>query len=240
MDHELAILTLTAERDQLKAQCSRLQALLNQCGGYPPGHYYSPVVDVTNVFVLDSTRNRLSAPLPAEIMCDRDRLLEMMRWLSVHYPRFPFPSNEESKYRFYSDNPFFGIHDAVVLFCLMLEFKPSRVIEIGCGFSSRLLIDIREHFFEGQLDLTLIDPSLNDIGDRLGVIIRGENTKLLTAPLQSVELPLFEQLRANDILFIDSSHVFKTGSDVNYYLFQILPLLKPGVIIHVHDIFLPV
>jgi hypothetical protein len=50
---------------------------------------------------------------------------------------------------------------------------------------------------------------------------------------------VFERLEENDILFLDSSHVSKTGSDVNYYLFEILPVLKPGVLVHVHDILYP-
>jgi hypothetical protein len=52
-------------------------------------------------------------------------------------------------------------------------------------------------------------------------------------------MTVFERLEAGDILFIDSSHVVKTGSDVNYLFLEVLPRLKPGVVIHVHDIFLP-
>jgi hypothetical protein len=57
--------------------------------------------------------------------------------------------------------------------------------------------------------------------------------------VQEVELELFQQLGAGDVLFIDSSHVVKTGGDVNYLYLEVLPRLRPGVVVHVHDIFLP-
>ena len=112
---------------------------------------------------------------------------------------------------------------------------PLRAIEIGSGFSSRLLLDTNERFFADSIDITLIDPSLDTLDD----LNPTAGVKLLSCPVQEVPLPLFAELEANHVLFIDSSHVSKTGSDVNFYLFQILPLLKPGVLVHIHDIFWP-
>jgi hypothetical protein len=121
---------------------------------------------------------------------------------------------------------------------MLLEFRPRRVIEVGCGYSSCLMLDTNERFFNGSLDLTLIDPALGELRSLFGE--RGAGAaRLLSDRVQNVPPEVFERLEANDILFMDSSHVSKTGSDVNYLLFQILPVLKPGVLVHVHDILYP-
>ncbi|HXJ41787.1 MAG TPA: class I SAM-dependent methyltransferase [Bryobacteraceae bacterium] len=121
---------------------------------------------------------------------------------------------------------------------MLLEFRPRRVIEVGCGHSSALLLDTNDRFFEGALELMLIDPALASSKDLWGEPGAG-NAHLIPARLQDVPLEAFESLAENDILFLDPSHVCKTGSDVNHYLFSILPTLKPGVLVHVHDILYP-
>jgi len=229
------IQALIAERDELKLQCERLQKLLANVG-FPPGHFYSPVVDGSDPHVIEAVRVRTDAPLPPGIRLNPDEMaLRIERWLQ--HP-FPFPRNKSPEYRFYFDNPFFGCHDASALFSVLMEFQPRRVVEVGCGFSSNLLLDANERFFDGRLDLTLIDPSLDQLKtqfDRLD----SSNARLLNQKLQDVPLAVFERLERNDILFVDSSHVSKTGSDVNHYLFQIVPRLKPGVVVHIHDILYP-
>jgi predicted O-methyltransferase YrrM len=203
--------------------------------GYPPGHFYSPVVDVDDVHAIRAVRERLSAPPPTGVMFDPDAIKAMMKRLAVHHSLFPFHKNHDGLDRFYYDNVFFGCHDASVYFSMLLEFRPKRVIEIGSGFSSRLLLDTSERCFEGEIEITLIDPSPGTLDD----LRPTARTRMLSCPVQDAPVELFDDLEANDILFVDSSHVGKTGSDVNYYLFQILPRLKPGVIIHIHDIFWP-
>ena len=102
----------------------------------------------------------------------------------------------------------------------------------------RTTLDTNERFFDNTLDLTLIDPSINTIKDLFGEP-GSLSARLLEKVLQDMALEVFERLDENDILFIDSSHVSKTDSDVNYCLFEILPVLKPGVLVHVHDILYP-
>ena len=231
---ESEIQALIAERDDLKQHCLRLQGLLSNLG-HPAGHFYSPVVDVNDPFAVRAVRNRLAAPLTSGIRFDREAVKAMLRKLAIHSAEFPFPRDRDEAHRFYFANPFFGCHDASVYFAMLLEFRPRRVIEIGSGFSSRLLLDTNERFFADSIDITLIDPSLDSLDD----LNPTAGVKLLSCPVQEVPLPLFAELEANHVLFIDSSHVSKTGSDVNFYLFQILPLLKPGVLVHIHDIFWP-
>jgi hypothetical protein len=233
-DQQEAIQSLIQERDELKGHCARLSALLENTG-FPPGHFYSPVVDVKDAQVEKEVRGRLLAPSPAGVDVDIPRIRETMRLLAFHHQQFPFSRHAQEPLRFHWDNPFFGAHDASILFSMLLAFRPKRVIEVGCGHSSRLLLDTNEMFFTGAMSLTLIDPFLDDLSALFGP--KGApGARLYPQKLQDVPLDIFGELEANDILFLDSSHVLKTGSDVNHYLFRILPSLKPGVLIHVHDI----
>ena len=235
-DRDQIIQTLLTERDELKLHCARLQGYLDQ-RGFPPGHFYSPVVDIDDIFVHTAVKERLSMPAPAGIEWDEQKCAGLMTELSVHYPLFPFPRTGTEAFRFYYENPFFGVHDAIVLFCFLLECAPKRVIEVGCGFSSRLLLDVDQRFFGGKLDLVFIDPAASTVLGAMGDV--GGNVRILSSPIQAVDDELFDRLEENDILFVDSSHVAKTGSDVNHYLFRVLPRLRPGVLIHIHDIFYP-
>jgi predicted O-methyltransferase YrrM len=117
---------------------------------------------------------------------------------------------------------------------MLLKFRPKRVIEIGSGFSSRLLLDVNDDIFNGAIEVTLIDPNLD-----AAQLAAPKETQLLQCSVQDVNITKFDALEANDILFIDSSHVTKTGSDVNFYLFEVVPRLKAGVIIHIHDVLYP-
>jgi predicted O-methyltransferase YrrM len=236
-EYQTIIDTVIRERDELKEHCFRLQGLLENTG-FPPGHFYSPVVDVHEPQAAQAARDRLKAPALDGVAFDSTRILETLRILAEHHKKFPFPREPDAKYRFYLDNPYFGAHDASALFSMILLHRPKRIIEVGCGYSSCLLLDTNEIFFNGSIELILIDPYLEDLQKHFGP--KGApGAHLHYQKLQDVPLKIFAELEPNDILFIDSSHVAKTGSDVNHYLFRIFPLLKPGVIIHVHDILWP-
>jgi len=234
---DFIIQTLIAERDELKKHCLRLQQALDKLA-FPPGHFYSPIVDPADIHAIRAAEQRLAAPLPQEVHIDRRAMSAMLAKLASHHRLFAFPRNPTSPEKFHFDNPFFGCHDASVYFSMLLECRPGRVIEIGCGFSSRLLLETKRQFFPGGLEITLIDPSpgsLSHLAEEHGAAI----TRLFTHEVQETPIATFKALEAGDILFIDSSHVSKTGSDVNFYIFEILPVLKPGVLVHVHDILYP-
>lgn len=137
----------------------------------------------------------------------------------------------ESEYRWV--NPSFGPVDAVIYHAMIREFRPKRIIEVGAGYST--MIAARAARINGGTRVECIEPY------PMNILTRGFDglARLIASPLESVPLEEFESLEADDILFIDSSHVAKTGSDVNRLFFEILPRLGPGVIIHLHDIFLP-
>ena len=119
---------------------------------------------------------------------------------------------------------------------MMREFRPKRIIEIGSGFSSALMLDVNEKHFNNLIDLTFIEP----YPDRLNKLVKpNDKANIIPQKLQDVDFNIFTKLEENDIFFIDSSHVSKAGSDVNSIIFNVLPLLKKGVLIHFHDIFYP-
>lgn len=141
-------------------------------------------------------------------------------------------------FQYYVNNRGFESVDGEIYYCMIRYFKPKRVIEIGAGNSTYLaaqaLLKNKEEYGI-DAELIAIEPYPNDTLRKgfLGL------TKLIEAKVQKVDLSEFSKLKKNDILFIDSSHVLKIGSDVQYEYFEILPRLNKGVIVHIHDIFLP-
>jgi hypothetical protein len=133
---------------------------------------------------------------------------------------------------FHLNNGTFDGTDALVLYCMIRHFRPARIIEVGSGFSSRVaaLAAMRN----GNTQLICIEPHPPPLFEQMPGL-----TKLISKPVQEVGFECFSQLAPNDILFIDSSHVVCCGSDVNYLYLDVLPRLRPGVLVHSHDIFLP-
>jgi predicted O-methyltransferase YrrM len=139
--------------------------------------------------------------------------------------------------RFYSNNPAFSCVDAWALAALIMHKRPNRMIEIGSGYSSALMLDTCEQAGLAP-ELTFVDP----YPALLKSLLRPEDHhvhRIHSSPIQDVDPSIVDPLEANDILFIDSTHVAKAGSDVVFELFELLPRLKPGVLIHIHDIHYP-
>jgi predicted O-methyltransferase YrrM len=121
---------------------------------------------------------------------------------------------------------------------MIRHLQPERIIEIGSGNSSCLMLDTNELFFKGSIACSFIEP----YPEYFYSLLRPDDIakiNLIPDRLQDLDLAIFEQLEAQDILFIDSTHVSKLNSDVNKYVFEILPCLKKGVVIHIHDVFHP-
>jgi hypothetical protein len=116
--------------------------------------------------------------------------------------------------------------------------RPKRIIEVGSGYSSCVTLDTNELFFDNSIDATFIEPT-PDLLLSLIKEIDKQRMRLIPSNLQEVDIATFADLDANDILFIDSTHVSKVYSDVNRIFFEILPRLASGVLIHFHDIFYP-
>jgi predicted O-methyltransferase YrrM len=151
-----------------------------------------------------------------------------------------FPNKTDGPQTFFYDQGAFRSVDAEILYAMIRHFKPRRVVEIGSGMSTLLsAAAIRQNRALDQVDCTLICVEPHPPQYLRNGISGIPQFSLLAVPVQSVSLAVFESLEANDVLFIDSSHVLKIGSDVQFEYLQVLPRLKPGVVVHVHDIFLP-
>ena len=164
--------------------------------------------------------------------------LALMEQLSTFYADLPFGDTPCDGLRYYFKNEFFGYGDGIILYSMMRHLRPTRIVEIGSGFSSALMLDVNDRFFGKSILLKFIEPyparlfSLVDGPDKLGC-------EIIERQVQDVPVEHFTTLQNNDILFIDSSHVVKIGSDLSYIFNVILPSLAQGVIIHFHDVFWP-
>lgn len=206
---------------------------------WPPGHFYSPLPSV------DFIRKHLARLFPPPprtlpgIELNEPGQLDLMTSLTTLLSQCPiYGTARQPPFRFYHANKFYEQRDALLLFCIMLYLKPSRIVEVGSGLSSCMMLDTNEHCLNGTVSLDFIEP----FSERLLQNIYKEDktrVKIHEVPLQDVPLDIFRALKACDILFVDSSHVAKIGSDVNRIIFEILPILNPGVWIHFHDINYP-
>ena len=203
---------------------------------YPRGHYYSPLPDLDEVARSDAIFSR-DLPAASGIDLAEDNQLALFRLLSAFDPGFDWPRAPSADRRFHLGQTFFCEGDARVLHAMLQQLGPQRIIEVGSGFSSALMLDTRARL-RHRPDLTFIEP----YPERLHSLLRPadrSSVRILEQRVQDVPIAQFQELDSGDILFIDSSHVSRIGSDVNYLFFQVLPALRRGVVIHVHDILWP-
>lgn len=212
---------------------------LKQGALYPAGHFYSPIVSAGQIRKWEGEiwkKKDVDGIEGIDLRTEEQRTLA--RELSAYYSDLPFPAEKQPDRRYYFANDYYSYTDGIVLHTMIRHFRPKRIIEIGSGFSSAVMLDTNELFFDNAIQFTFIEP----YPERLLSLMSPkdhENTTLVQSEVQSVSLDIYQQLQAGDFLFVDSSHVVKTGSDVNHILFDILPLLSRGVLIHFHDIFYP-
>ena len=223
----------SSERDRLRSILGGLDAVQF----VPPGHFYSPVPSRGDVerHLARQKQTSMLEPLPAIRMDDQTQL-EFLRRLETYYRNVPFQATPTEGLLYYFDNPNYSYTDGIVLFCAMNHLRPRRLIEIGSGFSTCAILDTNRLSLGSQTQITSIEPHAELL--RSLIAKSNDSITIVEKKLQDAELEVFDQLCAGDILFIDSTHISKVGSDVNYIIFEILPRLSPGVIIQIHDIYL--
>lgn len=203
-----------------------------------PGHFYSPIPDLNEIeykskYIFDNTTKDIPT-----LNVNEKSMIQLHKKFVTYYHEMPFPERETKSFRYHFDNPYFSYGDGVILYCLMRHLDPNRIIEVGSGYSSAAMMDTNDLFLDKRAKLTFIEPYPHRL---FGLISEYDKGKLnvLSEPVQEIDVNMFGCLQANDILFIDSSHVAKFGSDVLHIVFHILPHLKKGVIVHFHDIIWP-
>jgi hypothetical protein len=236
------VLTMGAVTSALGRLKTNLYRTLSRVGSRPayvaPGHYYSPVPSLADVRAReDVIFGRFPRELPG-IDLNEAGQLRLLDAFCAYYKEQPFGPEKRPGLRYYFENEAYSYSDAICLYCMIRHLKPRRIIEVGSGFSSAAILDANELFFGGSIRCTFIEP----YPDRLRLLFRPDDWKasdVAVKRLQEVDRALFQELDANDILFIDSSHVSKVDSDVNLLYLDILPRLRRGVVVHSHDIFYP-
>jgi predicted O-methyltransferase YrrM len=204
-----------------------------------PGHFYSPIPSLGD---LRHHEKAIWGPLPSAPagidMCDERQyaLLGSFAAQQDAQTLYTSPQPPTRRLRYSPVNDYFPVADAIGLALMLAHEPPRRIIEVGSGYSSAVMLDVNEHLLDQPIAFTFIDP----YPDRLRSLLRPEDqAEILPEQVQRIPLERFEALAAGDLLFIDSSHVAKTGGDVNFLFFEVLPRLKPGVRVHVHDIVYP-
>jgi hypothetical protein len=188
--------------------------------------YYEPVPDLRNI---DLKNNSVTEILPD---------LEI---------RFNFSFIEKNLNRILDDkiipewleeNPMFPVLDMSAYESMIENYKPKNIIEIGAGYSTNFS-DIFTNMMSPKTKITAIEPFPNENLVKLGNENKVKLIKKRIQEIDSDELNRIRELKENDILFIDTSHISNMGSDTNFIFIKILPMLKSGVIVHIHDIYLP-
>jgi predicted O-methyltransferase YrrM len=228
----LQIEELKIELEHLKRDKNRYMTWV------PPGHYYSPIPSLEEIKLKDKEIfDNIPRELPG-INLNESAQVDLFHQFQQYYHELPFSDHKKEELRYFFENPAYSYSDAIILYCMIRYAQPKKIIEVGSGYSSCLTLDVNELYFHEKISCTFIEPypelllSLIKDSDK-------EKIELIPSKLQDIELEKFSELAAGDILFIDSTHVSKFNSDVNYILFKILPYINSGVYIHFHDIFYP-
>lgn len=202
-----------------------------------PGHYSSPIVDVVEMRRREKEIFSINSKNISGIDLNEENQLTLLEEFEHYYHDIPF-KDLKSDHRYFYNNGFYLHSDAIFLYSMIRYFHPKRIIEIGAGFSSAAMLDSTDVLGFQNTIFTFIEPD----PARLKSLLRKQDylrCTIIENSLENVDTAIFGELTENDILFIDSSHVCKTGSDVNRIFFEILPKLNSKVLIHFHDVFFP-
>jgi predicted O-methyltransferase YrrM len=195
-----------------------------------PGHFYSPLT-------LPADTNRATKWADSTTSTALGIDMAEDRQLALHGEIATFMNESFPGPRYTPNNPHYGAADGAVYRAMLNYLRPARVIEVGSGFSTAILLDEIDQGLS-QTQVTCVEP----FPQRLLGLLREPDHGRLTVhrkPVQDLPLDVYDQLAAGDVLFIDSTHVVKAGSDVNWIFLHVLPRLAKGTVVHIHDIFWP-
>lgn len=206
----------------------------------PHGHFYSPLPSKE-----DEEKYCANKPVDVDssIRLNIDEQLALCNEMKKFYNPGMFAETESGlgqngNTRYYYENKFFSYGDGIILNMFLRKTHPKRIVEVGCGFSSAMMLDTCDMFAElRDVDFTFIEPEPER---RLLKLVDEREINLIKSNLQDLSPDLIcGALECGDLLFIDSSHVVKLNSDVMFIFDRILPNLKKGVYVHFHDVVYP-
>ena len=196
-------------------------------------HYYQPLINPKKYVKKDLNIDRDLQGVDFNI----SEQLELLEKFDYNDELLKFPLDRiDFKTHFFYNNGTYCSGDAEYLYNIIRHFKPSNIIEVGCGNSTLMIQNaINANQYENKdyyVRHLCIEPYEQPWLDEL-------NIELVREKVENIDLSFFKKLNANDILFIDSSHIIKPQGDVLFEILEILPCLNSGVIVHFHDIFTP-
>ena len=201
----------------------------------PPGHYYSPIPTMKEVLAQEDRIFQRPDHLVGLDINDEGQLALFTR-LAPLTTDVTFNTEPQPDQRYFTNNPSYGVGDALILQAFLRHLRPARYLEVGSGWTTALALDTNDRWLDGGLRLTCIEPYPDDL-NRL--VRPGDDVEIIVSPVQDVDIARFTELEPGDILFIDCSHVVKTGSDAHHLITRVLPVVPTGVYIHIHDMFWP-
>lgn len=200
-----------------------------------PNHYYQPIPDIKNI--QKSVFNKKSELVGLKMQPKKQLLmLKKFKKFTKEYRLFkklPLGTDDQTDLNYYFKNLAFDGVDGLVYYCMIRLLKSDKILEVGSGWSTK--IAAKAALLNKNTELICVEPYPQPI---LSKGFPGL-TKVIKKNVEKTSLNTFLRLKEGDILFIDSSHTVKTGGDVNYLFLEVMPRLKKGVYIHIHDIFLP-
>ena len=213
---------VSSERDKTISECKRCWA------------YESPFPDYDVI----SKFNLANRDIYSNLNINYDNNTDLLCQIVQKYKNDWNPLDIDNKLQ-YCKNPKYNFsypeYDAFILYCMIRHYKPKRIIEIGSGMSTRVMVEAVQHE-NIECNITAIDKYTSDVIKNNLINL---NVNFMDEDIITMDLDIFNSLGENDICFIDSSHVLKNYGDVELEYLKILPSLNKGVIVHIHDIFLP-
>jgi hypothetical protein len=202
-----------------------------------PNHYYFPIPDTRALKDELWVQPQEMVGININDEMQTNLLSDFHSKFNKEYDKFP-EKQTNIPYKYFIDNHLFSSVDGEIYYCMIRHFKPKKIIEVGGGYSTYLAAEaiLKNKEKNGkESELIIIDPYPNKILQKGFPGL----SKVIKSKVEDVNYSLYKELGENDILFIDSSHVLKMGNDVQYLYLEVLPRLNKGVLIHIHDIYLP-
>jgi len=196
-------------------------------------HYYQPLINPKKHlrYPLSKDRN-----LPGISFNDHQQLSILDNFdFNDELLKIPLEA-PKGEMTFYYNNHSFCSGDAEYLYNTVRFYKPNKIIEIGSGYSTLMIINAlkknRSENANQTIEHICIEPFEQPWLEKMPA-------KIIRDKVENLSVEIFQSLRENDILFIDSSHMIRPQGDVLFEYLEILPILSPGVLVHIHDIFTP-
>jgi hypothetical protein len=195
--------------------------------------FYSPIPDLTNIPESTWERESELAGIHFDLEQQYGYLRELQPYLDEFHP--PDQANGDVD-RYFLENGSYGRVDADVLYATIRASKPSRIVELGSGYTTLVAAQAcLENEEEGSpVEYVAFDPYPGVAEPGLMGL-----SELVRMPAEELPAEIFRKLGENDLLIVDTTHTVKMGGDVNHVVLDVLPRLGGGVLVHFHDIFLP-